>query len=365
MVDVGDAFVVPGLIDLHNHIGYNTLPLWTEPTAEDAVRPSRQLDQCPELSTSISWPSKALAAAAPEALLAHVQLRALVGGTTAIQGWPTANREHVQVLRNIDDETAGGTEPDLIYTSTLTMKPLDLAKMAQAQKNGAGFIYHCAEGQVGSLVAARVRRLCQRRLPGQDLHRHPLQSLSRPDWQRWAKATPAPSSGRRSPTSGCTGRPPTSRLPDSRASRSASAPTGGRPAPRMSRASSRSRSSRARSSGSVSPIATRGHGHHQPGRRAVALLEEDDRPPVEAPSPTSPCSGRRAKPVWTQIVESTEADIALVVVDGVPRYGDPALMQATGGPTAKFRLAGKDRRFAIATRSSRPRPGLGTKSPGF
>jgi hypothetical protein len=57
---------------------------------------------------------------------------------------------------------------------------------------------------------------------------------------------------------------------------------------------------------------------------------------------------RGQKPVWTQIVESTEADIALVIVGGVPRYGDPMLMQATGGPTAKFRLAGKDRRFAIA-----------------
>jgi cytosine/adenosine deaminase-related metal-dependent hydrolase len=31
VVDVGDAFVLPGLIDLHNHIGYNTLPLWAEP----------------------------------------------------------------------------------------------------------------------------------------------------------------------------------------------------------------------------------------------------------------------------------------------------------------------------------------------
>jgi hypothetical protein len=36
-----------------------------------------------------------------------------------------------------------------------------------------------------------------------------------------------------------------------------------------------------------------------------------------------------------------------VVVNGVPRYGDPALMQATAAPKAKFKLAGKDRRFAI------------------
>ena len=57
---------------------------------------------------------------------------------------------------------------------------------------------------------------------------------------------------------------------------------------------------------------------------------------------------RGQKPVWTQIVESTEADVALVLVNGVPRYGDPALMQIAAAPTAKFKVAGKDRRFAIA-----------------
>ena len=31
LLDVGDAFVLPGFIDLHNHLGYNTLPLWAEP----------------------------------------------------------------------------------------------------------------------------------------------------------------------------------------------------------------------------------------------------------------------------------------------------------------------------------------------
>jgi len=75
-----------------------------------------------------------------------------VCGTTAMQGWPTANRQHVAVLRNVDDETAGGASHDLIYTSTLTLQPIELAKKAQAQRNGAGFIYHCGEGQVGSLV---------------------------------------------------------------------------------------------------------------------------------------------------------------------------------------------------------------------
>jgi 5-methylthioadenosine/S-adenosylhomocysteine deaminase len=34
-IDVGDNFIVPGLIDLHNHIGYNTLPLWAEPSRDE------------------------------------------------------------------------------------------------------------------------------------------------------------------------------------------------------------------------------------------------------------------------------------------------------------------------------------------
>ena len=32
VVETGDALVIPGLIDLHNHLGYNALPLWAEPT---------------------------------------------------------------------------------------------------------------------------------------------------------------------------------------------------------------------------------------------------------------------------------------------------------------------------------------------
>jgi imidazolonepropionase-like amidohydrolase len=31
VVDLGNALVVPGLIDLPNHLGYNSLPLWAEP----------------------------------------------------------------------------------------------------------------------------------------------------------------------------------------------------------------------------------------------------------------------------------------------------------------------------------------------
>jgi 5-methylthioadenosine/S-adenosylhomocysteine deaminase len=53
VIDVGRSLVMPGLIDLHNHLAYNTLPLWTDPaqqtpfvhhnswTRADTYRPAR------------------------------------------------------------------------------------------------------------------------------------------------------------------------------------------------------------------------------------------------------------------------------------------------------------------------------------
>ena len=125
ILDVGEAYIMPGLIDLHNHLGYNTLPLWTQPKQKKAFAHHNSWTDAPTYREAISWPAWILANADPEALLAYVQTRALVGGTTAIQGWPTANRQHDQILRNIDSEKSGTSRS----TNTL---PLTLARMAFA-----------------------------------------------------------------------------------------------------------------------------------------------------------------------------------------------------------------------------------------
>ena len=67
VIDVGDAFVLPGFIDLHNHIGYNTLPLWTEPAQDEPFAHHDSWTRAPTYQKSISWPAKALARAAPVA----------------------------------------------------------------------------------------------------------------------------------------------------------------------------------------------------------------------------------------------------------------------------------------------------------
>lgn len=151
-VDLGDAFIYPGLIDLHSHIGYNSLPLWTHPGES---KPFLHHDIWPGRSSyrpNVSWPAWVLAKAAPEALLAYVQVRALAGGTTAIQGWPSANRNPANhLIRNIDDQKFHGQ--DRTRTSTLTLDLDDLRDRAEKLREGFGFIYHCSEGQVGSKAA--------------------------------------------------------------------------------------------------------------------------------------------------------------------------------------------------------------------
>ncbi|MPZ19789.1 MAG: amidohydrolase family protein [Luteitalea sp.] len=154
VVDVGDAFIYPGLIDLHSHIGFASLPLWDEPARDHPFLHHNTWPSAPSYRPFISWPAYALIKGAPEALLAYAQVRALAGGTTSIQGWPPANRRPAnQLVRNIDDENFGNASDNSIRTSALTLSVSDLKQRARHIESGGGFIYHCAEGQGGSLAA--------------------------------------------------------------------------------------------------------------------------------------------------------------------------------------------------------------------
>jgi len=156
VVDVGSSLVFPGLIDLHNHLAYNTLPLWTEPT-RPREKPFLHHNTWPgakSYAPSVTWPAYSFITASPEELLAYAETRAIVGGTTTIQGSPPKNRPRDGwVVRNAEDEKWGTTDANLIYASTLTLKPAGLADQAVHMRHGSSFIYHCSEGQVDSVVA--------------------------------------------------------------------------------------------------------------------------------------------------------------------------------------------------------------------
>lgn len=160
LVDVGSSLVFPGLIDLHNHLAYNTLPLWTEPS-RPRDKPFLHHNSWPgsrSYAPDVTWPAYTFITASPEELLAYAETRAIAGGTTTIQGSPPKNRPRDGwVVRNAEDETWGTRNANLVYASTLTLKPADLAAKAAHMKKGSSFIYHCSEGQVDSVVAQEFR----------------------------------------------------------------------------------------------------------------------------------------------------------------------------------------------------------------
>src|SRR6185312_75423 len=104
-VDTGGV-VYPGLIDLHNHIAYNCLPLWIAP---DRTRPWTSRDQWPNdphYKPDISLPANALCQADGKAVLKYVEVKAVVGGVTAIQGSAKVARPvEGSMIRHVEFET--------------------------------------------------------------------------------------------------------------------------------------------------------------------------------------------------------------------------------------------------------------------
>ena len=141
------GLICPGLIDLHNHLMYNSLPLWTEPSRTVPWTSHNQWGRAPTYSAQISQPARLLGATAGRALLRYVETRAIVGGTTSIQGNPRgAVPPDNDLIRNIDSEKLG-THDDFIRVSTLVAEnAAALAPYAAAVQAGRGFIAHSAEG---------------------------------------------------------------------------------------------------------------------------------------------------------------------------------------------------------------------------
>jgi cytosine/adenosine deaminase-related metal-dependent hydrolase len=142
--------IYPGLIDLHNHVAYNTLPLWLAPGVP-YLHHDRWPDE-PTYSSQITWPARVLQQAAAEALLKYVEVRALVGGTTSIQGAPRSTRKVDGWLVRIVDNQRFGTTKDLIRCASLQKRPEQLRVEAGKLRDGSVLIYHVAEGKTDTIV---------------------------------------------------------------------------------------------------------------------------------------------------------------------------------------------------------------------
>jgi 5-methylthioadenosine/S-adenosylhomocysteine deaminase len=147
--------IYPGLIDLHNHLLYNTLPLWTEPARPTPWTSHAQWPrQAPSYQAKINDPAELLGKAAGRALLRYVETRAIIGGTTAIQGNPNGTPlPDGDLVRNIDSERLGTTQDFIRVRTLVANNPAQLQTYVTAVGQGRGFIYHLCEGSDPALLA--------------------------------------------------------------------------------------------------------------------------------------------------------------------------------------------------------------------
>jgi cytosine/adenosine deaminase-related metal-dependent hydrolase len=99
--------VIPGLIELHNHIAYNLLPLWQVPQLYTNRDTWGNSDQYHQLVTA---PMKTIGEATEllPALVRYVECKALVGGVTTTQGIalfsaPGVRRYYRGIVRNVEE----------------------------------------------------------------------------------------------------------------------------------------------------------------------------------------------------------------------------------------------------------------------
>lgn len=349
VVDVGDALVLPGFVDMHNHLAYDALPLWTEPGRTEPWRHNKHWPDADTYTESVTEPAWVYAKACPEALLAYVQVRAMAGGATSVQGWPTSNRGYRTVLRNVDGEDAGTGRDDLIYTSVVTKSPDALTESVRRMVAGSGFLYHCAEGRRGSRVRQDYTDLerADGLLP--TLIAVHACALDAADWRRW---DPAAAGGVVwSPLSNLVLYGQTTLVDDARA-QGVTVCLGSDWGPSGTR--------NLLGEMKVARIAADHLGYDLSDAQVVEMVTSNPGTLLER------CWGRpvgRLVPgafadlvvlrtgdadPWAGVLAAREGDVALVVVGGTPRYGDAALMDAAGAPpSVPARVGGRARRVAL------------------
>lgn len=140
--------IYPGLIELHNHLSYNAMPLWDVPKK---YTNSNQWKNHDDYRRLITKPSQVLGRSPGivEALVRYVECRCLLGGVTTSQGITLANAGGIVsffkgYVRNVEQ----ATHPDLPAAGTRIANP-DTGK-AQDYLNTLGrntcYLQHLSEG---------------------------------------------------------------------------------------------------------------------------------------------------------------------------------------------------------------------------
>ena len=231
-----NGVICPGLIDLHGHPEFNVFAAWEPPQQF----PNRYAWRGSDLyHTLVRDPQNILKTTLnDQTQLRYAEIRALVGGVTAIQGTSeNINRtESEELVRNVDKMIFGQHRARAVIdlpSGNFRREPWDkIWQEADAGEVDAVYI-HLAEGRSdnersveGVPAALRPRR------PAQGGRRHPRhRALAASTSTRWPRRARS-SSGRRRATCGCTPRRRRRARRSTPACSSGSAPTGCRAAAR-------------------------------------------------------------------------------------------------------------------------------------
>jgi 5-methylthioadenosine/S-adenosylhomocysteine deaminase len=179
--------IYPGLIDLHNHVVYNTLPLWRPRDRQTPYETRYQWTRDSSYEGLISDPANALGALAGKAHLKYVETKTVIGGVTAIQGSAKTGRPYEGwLVRNVEYETFK-TGRKTVYQSALPLRgEQDFEARRRQLAGGGAFIYHLSEGTDDELVE-EYEELRRERLVARGLCGIHCTALDRPHFDDWTQ----------------------------------------------------------------------------------------------------------------------------------------------------------------------------------
>jgi cytosine/adenosine deaminase-related metal-dependent hydrolase/C-terminal processing protease CtpA/Prc len=147
VVRTGDT-LYPGLIELHNHLSYNALPLWQVPQRFDN---RGQWMRHREYRRFVSGPASVLGRTGGflEAVVRYVESKCLLGGVTTSQGIALASNMGIRrfykgLVRNVED-----TDDDALPaagTRVADVEAADAQKFLRTLNRSSSLLLHLAEG---------------------------------------------------------------------------------------------------------------------------------------------------------------------------------------------------------------------------
>jgi cytosine/adenosine deaminase-related metal-dependent hydrolase len=149
--EVGAGVITPGLIDLHGHPEFNIFAAWEPPQQFVNRYEWRASDIYHELVRDPQ--NRLLKALPPRTQLRYAEIRALVGGVTAIQGTGGQATEYQDeaLVRNVDKWIFGGQVAramiDLPTASSRDLPELEKVLAAIAAGDVKAFYLHLCEGR--------------------------------------------------------------------------------------------------------------------------------------------------------------------------------------------------------------------------